>query len=161
MLTIQEPVVGSPSDGSDSIIGSAAAEIIRGVTSASTLRGRGSIDTLTGGGAGDLLILGDARGTFYNDGNPDSQGRGDFGVITDFDAGDRIQLHGSAANYLLGLGTYQSQSGTFIYERNPSRPLSSSVSFYDEAIGFVQGLSPAGLNLANAGQFNYASSPLV
>jgi hypothetical protein len=161
MVTLKEPSVGVATDGPDIITGTGANEIISGVPAGSVLRGQGTVDKLTGGGGDDMFVLGDASGSFYDDGNPKSQGRGDFGWITDFDAGDRIQLHGSAASYLLGLGSYQGQSGTFIYERNPSRPLSSRVSFFDEAIGFVNGVGPAGLNLSDAGQFNYASSPLV
>nr|WP_286194926.1 Calx-beta domain-containing protein [Synechococcus sp. CCY 0621] len=160
VLTIQEPVVGPPTDGSDSIIGTAAAEIISGVPGGSSLRGRGTIDELTGGGSGDLFILGDETGIFYDDGNGFSQGRGDFGVINDFGADDKIQLHGAANQYLLGLGTYQSQLGTFIYSRNPSRPLSPRVSFFDEAIGFVKGLTPSALDLTNASQFTYVQTDL-
>ncbi len=158
-FTLKEPLVGNPTNGSDTIIGTAAADILRGVPigSPSGQRGRASIDRLTGLGAGDLFVLGDAAGVFYDDGNARSQGRGDFGVITDFGAGDRIQLHGSAPNYLLGSGSYQGKSGVFIYARNPERPLSSRVSFYDETIGFVQGSRLGQLNLANSSQFLYTA----
>ncbi|KEF43133.1 MAG: hypothetical protein ER33_02725 [Cyanobium sp. CACIAM 14] len=159
--TIREPLVGNPTDGSDTITGTAAADILRGVPLGSPTgqRGRGTIDRLTGLGEGDLFVLGDEIGTFYDDGNPLSQGRGDFGVITDFGAGDRIQLHGSPQNYLLGNGTFEGRFGIFIYARNPDRPLSSRVSFYDEAIGFVEGGRLDQLNLANSGQFLYATPP--
>ncbi len=159
LFTLKEPVVGNPTNGSDTIIGTAAADILRGVPigSPSGQRGRASIDRLTGLGAGDLFVLGDATGVFYDDGNARSQGRSDFGVITDFGADDRIQLHGSASIYLLGNGSYQGRSGVFIYARNLERPLSSRVSPYDEAIGFVQGTRLGQLNLASSSQFLYAA----
>lgn len=94
-------------------------------------------------------------GIFYDDGNGFSQGRADFGVITDFETGDRIQLHGDAEDYLLGRGTFRSQVGTFIYSRNPDRPLSPRPSFFDEVVGFVQGLDPSQLNLGSEDQFSY------
>ncbi len=158
-FTLREPLVGNPTNGSDTIIGTAAADILRGVPigSPASQRGRGTIDRLTGLGAGDLFVLGDATGVFYDDGNARSQGRGDFGVITDFGAGDRIQLHGSASHYLLGNGSYQGRTGLFIYARNLERPLSSQVTLYDEAIGFVQGSRLGQLNLANSSQFLYTA----
>ncbi len=158
-FTLREPVVGNPTNASDTIIGTAAADILRGVPigSPASQRGRGTIDRLTGLGAGDLFVLGDAAGVFYDDGQTLSQGRGDFGVITDFGAGDRIQLHGNASNYLLGSGSYQGKSGVFIYARNLDRPFSSRVSLYDEAIGFVQGSRLGQLNLASSSQFLYTA----
>jgi hypothetical protein len=156
-FTLKEPVVGNPTNGSDTIIGTAAADILRGVPigSPASQRGRGTIDRLTGLGAGDLFVLGDETGVFYDDGNARSQGRGDFGVITDFGAGDRIQLHGSPRDYLLGSGSYQGRSGVFIYVRNPGRPFSSRLSLDDEAIGFVQGSRPGQLDLTSPSQFLY------
>ncbi|WP_156818371.1 hypothetical protein [Cyanobium gracile] len=158
-FSISEPLVGSPSNGSDTIIGTPAADIIRGVPvgSPSAERGKGSIDRLTGLGGPDIFVLGDGDGTFYDDGNPLSQGRGDFAVITDFEVGDRIQLYGLPESYLLGSGSYQSNAGVFIYARNPGRPMSSRVSFFDEAIGFVQGARLDQLSLVSPNQFLYVT----
>jgi hypothetical protein len=157
LLTIQEAMVGSPTDGNDIITGTAAADTISGVplNPPSSLRGRGTIDELTGGASADRFVLGDEVSPFYDDGNGLSQGRADFGVITDFETGDRIQLHGDAEVYLLGRGTFRGLAGTFIYSRNPDRPLSPRPSFYDEVIGFVQGLDPSQLNLGSEDQFSY------
>ncbi|KEF41857.1 MAG: hypothetical protein ER33_08890 [Cyanobium sp. CACIAM 14] len=160
---IKDAMVGNPTDSSDSIIGTAAADILRGVPtdSPASHRGKGTVDLLTGNGGPDLFVLGDALGPFYDDGNPLSQGRGDFAVITDFSVGDRIQLHGSAQQYLLGNGTYQSKIGVFIYARNPERPISNRVSFYDEAIGFLEGANLSQLNLSSTDQFQYTDLALA
>ncbi|MGL5806658.1 MAG: calcium-binding protein [Xenococcaceae cyanobacterium] len=63
-------------DGDDTLLGTNA-----------ELKGAGEKDTLTGGGGADRFILGDAVGAYYK-----TNGNNDFVSITDFGAGDLIQL---------------------------------------------------------------------
>ena len=74
----------------------------------------------------------------------------DLAAITDFNAGDRIQLKGSAADYRLSSGALAGTSGSFLHWRGAAGAGSS-----DETIGFIQGLTPAGLSLSNSSQFIY------
>ena len=141
-VLLKQPSVGVITDGSDGIIGSSAAETLIGVPTGSPLRGRGSLDRLTGGGGDDLFVLGDAAGRFYDDGSP-GLGSADLALITDFNAGDRIQLHGLATDYRLISGRYAGLAGVRIDALSPT----------PEAIGFVQGSTLASLNLANSSQF--------
>ncbi|MEB3304576.1 MAG: 5'-nucleotidase C-terminal domain-containing protein, partial [Cyanobacteriota bacterium] len=141
-VLLKQPSVGVITDGSDTITGSGAAETLSGVPTGSTLRGQGSLDRLTGGGGDDLFVLGDATGRFYDDGTP-GLGSADLALVTDFNAGDRIQLHGLATDYLLISGRYSGVAGVRIDALSPT----------PEAIGFVQGATLASLNLANASQF--------
>ncbi|MEB3260297.1 MAG: 5'-nucleotidase C-terminal domain-containing protein, partial [Cyanobacteriota bacterium] len=144
-VTLLEPTVGQVTDGNDIIIGSGAAETLIGVPGGSTLRGRGALDRLTGGGGADRFVLGDASGPFYDDGRP-GPGSTDLALITDFQAGDIIQLHGSPADYVLVSGRHAGVRGLRI---------DSLLSGTAEAIGFVQGATPASLSLANATEFAF------
>ena len=146
-ITIKEPTVGTPTDGNDIIIGTTAAELISGIPSGSSLRGRGSIDQLTGAAGNDIFVLGDGNGIYYDDGTS-GDGSLDLAVIKDFTAGDKIQLYGNSANYMLASGRYDGKKGIRIDalltpEDSP------------EVIGFVQGATLASLNLANSSQFSY------
>ena len=144
-LTVQinEPRVGSPSDGSDVITGSAAAETISGVPADSTLYGKGSIDRLTGGGGADIFMLGSSSGRYY-----DGDGTTGLAILSDFSVGlDMVQLNGIASNYILNNGRYNSVNGVFI-----------SLASGGDRIGFVEGLRTTGvnfLNLNDPAQFRY------
>jgi hypothetical protein len=72
--------------------------------------------------------------------------------ITDFSAGDKIILFGSAANYQLISARYSGFRGVQI-----NAILPSSV---PEPIGFVQAATLATLNLADSGQFTYLNAPV-
>jgi 2',3'-cyclic-nucleotide 2'-phosphodiesterase (5'-nucleotidase family) len=144
-VTLLEPTAGMATEGSDSIIGSAVAETLVGVPTGSALRGRGSLDRLTGGGGGDQFVLGDAAGTFYDDGTP-GPGTTDMAVISDFSFADTIQLHGQPTDYTLVSGRHAGIRGVRI---------DALLSGTAEAIGFVQGATLAGLNLADASQFTF------
>ena len=146
-ITIKEPTVGTPTDGNDIIIGTTAAELISGIPSGSSLRGRGSIDQLTGAGSNDLFALGDSNGIYYDDGTS-GDGSLDLAVIKDFTAGDKIQLYGNSANYMLASGRYDGKKGIRI-----DALLTPGDS--PEVIGFVQGATLASLNLTNSSQFSY------
>ena len=88
--------------GSDVIDGGKGRDRISGVESGAAYAGRGEIDLLTGGQGADVFSLGDAAQVYYNDGDMLSQGMNDYAVITDFAKGDRLELHGSASDYVLG-----------------------------------------------------------
>ena len=146
-ISIKEPTVGTPTDGNDIITGTPAAEFITGVPSSSSLRGQGSIDQLTGAGGNDVFVLADANGIYYDDGS-DEDGSLDLAVIKDFTAGDKIQLYGNSANYMLASARYDGKRGIRI-----DALLTPGDS--PEVIGFVQGATLASLNLANSNQFSY------
>ena len=150
-LTLKEPSVGVVTDGPDLITGTTGDEFITGIPMGSTSRGRGTVDRLTGGGGNDLFALGDAVGRFYDDGVPITSGTTDLTWITDFSAGDRIQLFGDPSQYQLASARYSGQRGVQIN----LLPLSGSGAT-PEAIGFVQGATLASLSLNNPAQFSYA-----
>jgi Ca2+-binding RTX toxin-like protein len=143
-VLLKQPSVGEVTDGSDVISGSSANETLIGVPMVSTLRGRGSLDRLIGGGGDDLFVLGDAGGRFYDDGTS-GLGSTDLAVITDFNAGDRIRLHGTSSDYRLISGRHGGVAGVRLDALLPT----------PEAIGFVQGATLASLNLASAAQFGF------
>ena len=82
----------------------------------------------------EIQVLGDGRGVFYNDGRGDKNGAGDYARITDFSAGDRVQL--LAGNYFLNQGTVGGFTGTRIWwDSNNNGKLET----FDELIALVQG----------------------
>ncbi len=128
--------------GNNTLNGGAGVDTLTGISATDSTLGRGSIDKLTGGIGNDIFVLGNASGAFYSDGNTATAGRSDYAWITDFGVGDKIQLKGSAANYLIktsdtvsgftgiGFGLYRNDGvGTGATTGLDSR---------DEFIGFVQ-----------------------
>jgi hypothetical protein len=89
-------IVGT--DGNDVLVGTAGNDIISGVLSTTVNLGRGTVDRLTGGAGSDIFVLADARGNFYSVNRDDNWGTLDHAFITDFEAGDRIQV--APGNYL-------------------------------------------------------------
>ena len=156
LFTLREvapKTLAGATDGRDLLIGTAADELISGVPVVSALQGRGSYDTLTGNGGSDLFILGTAAAAFYDDGIRSTAGASDLAAITDFAAGDRLQLHGSAADYRLANGRVAGSSGVMVYRLMPAS--GSTPAGSDELIGFLKGLTPASLNLTDPNQFLY------
>ena len=85
--------------GGDSLVGGAGSDTLTGCLQAS-LGGLGEVDSLTGGEGFDWFRLGNAAGTFYSDGQASLEGRSDYAMISDFQAGiDRLILFGMASNY--------------------------------------------------------------
>jgi serralysin len=106
-------------DGSDWLRGDDHSDRLIGVNpdSGRTLMGVGERDQLFGGTGADVFELGDRRSVFYDDGVAMQNGRLDYGFIRDFKAteGDKIQLHGSAADYVLGTSVTATGTNTIIY----------------------------------------------
>jgi hypothetical protein len=106
-------------DGSDRLYGNEHSDRLIGVNpnSGQPLIGVGERDQLFGGSGADIFELGDRHTVFYNDGVANQNGTLDFGYIRDFKAteGDKIQLHGSAADYVLGTSATAIGSNTIIY----------------------------------------------
>jgi hypothetical protein len=124
---------------SDVLVGTAGSDLISGLGGGKSL-GKGTIDTLTGAGGNDVFVLGDSRGRFYDDGSNRNSGIGDYARITDFGAGDKVQLKGSAGDYLQGyIANLQGFSGTGIYhDSNGNGVLDSR----DEMIALIQNHGP-------------------
>jgi subtilisin family serine protease len=121
---------------SETITGTTGADKIWGVPGTGTSLGAGTIDTLVGNGGADTFVLGDGRGRFYDDGKSRFAGTGDYAVIQDLGADDKIQLKGTAANYVQkavslngvsGMGIYHDTNGNGVFDTR------------DELIGIVQG----------------------
>jgi hypothetical protein len=156
-VLVKELSVGNPTDGSDIIQGMAndasAREIISGIPVSSSLRGKQTVDFLTGLEGPDTFVLGDAMGTFYDDGISAQKGSGDLGVILDFSSGDLIQLHGSPADYKLSKGAYTGGGFTNMRGLYVSQVTPGSL---DEVVGFIKGASLDTLSLTSNDQFIYA-----
>ncbi len=78
--------------GNDMLVGNLERDLLIGWGGGSK-----EIDTLLGGEDRDTFVLGDTNSAFYT-----RSGRSDYALIRDFEAGDRIRLHGDASDYSLG-----------------------------------------------------------
>ncbi|MCC5608117.1 hypothetical protein LC612_15310 [Nostoc sp. CHAB 5834] len=130
--------------------------------------GFGEKDTLIGGKNNDTFVLGlekanarDVNGNdtvifgvvLYNDGNINASGTQDYALIQDFGfindrvirGVDKIQLAGSASQYLLGASPVKEISGTGIFFTQGQ--------FVAELIGIVEGISLSNLSLSDSQQF--------
>ena len=148
-------LVGSAS-ADPALTGSAADDIIIGFLTTPATLGVLQIDTITGNGGNDTVLLGDARGVFYSNTLTSDAGLGDYAMISDFNSGDRIQLRGTAANYLLN-PTSLGLGGMGIYRNDGTGPgsLTSSWDSADELIAIVKVIDTTILNLSSTAQFNY------
>lgn len=114
--------------GNDGLLGGNDNDILIGVNPNATSPGENEIDSLTGGEGADIFVLGDAKTGYYG-----QTGNSDYALITDFDTTvDRIQLHGSYADYLLTQSPDGLPAGTLIL---------SQAGNTDELIGIVAGNS--------------------
>jgi serralysin len=112
-------------EGNDVLIGGTGNDRLVGVNVRGIDPGIGERDRLQGNGGSDLFVLGDGKTAYYDDGDANTVGRGDFALIEDFRRGDRIQLHGQAEDYQLR----SISRGTGVYLDTGARP---------ELIGIVQ-----------------------
>ena len=84
--------------------------------------GRSTIDTLTGGSDDDTFVIGQKNNVFYNDGNPDAEGTGDYALITDYQLGiDRLDVAGSENNYSFDLSSGDLPDGLAVYHQPDER----------------------------------------
>mgnify|MGYP006278230419 CR=1 FL=1 len=162
---VYEPISTTPSAGGTPVNGTNNSDIITGAPSLNetfsligsvTNLGAGQIDKVTGNGGNDLFVIGDSRGVFYKDSSTTASGTGDFLWITDYSAGDMMQLKGPASNYVLNTSyNYQGIIGTgvFLNDGSGSGSNKSAWDSKDELIGFIQGASASSLSLTNSSQF--------
>ena len=139
-------------DDRDVIVGSSGDDIVTGIPAGSHLKGKGSSDSLTGNGDNEIFVLGTASGVYYNDGDNANTGGLDLAAITDFNAGDRIQLKDAATPYRLLTSTLGGASGTLLRWR-----ASSGAGTVDESIDFIQGLNTEAFPLTNNSQFLFVN----
>ena len=122
--------------GNDFLYGDKGDDTLVGVDTRSATPGQGEIDFLTGGEGSDLFVLGDSTRVYY-----DGDSNGGYAILTDFNpAQDRIQLKGSAANYLLFsyIDEGSNLPRTDIYLDKPGTET-------DDLIAVVQGVSDLSL----------------
>jgi len=93
-------------DGNDILVGGSGSDILEGGNGMDRLigvnfnqgqAGLGEYDVLTGGTGSDIFILGDWFGAYY--------AQLGYAIISDFNwlEGDRVQVHGTKADYSLGI----------------------------------------------------------
>jgi hypothetical protein len=124
------------------VFGGNGDDILIGVHKDSILANPGinEVDLFLGNKGADTFVLGDRNGQFYSD-----LGVQDYALITDFWAEDKIQLHGNASDYVLGIAPAQLANGTGIFlAKDPN-----------ELIGIIQGNMAANLSLSNPESFVY------
>ncbi|NNM77627.1 hypothetical protein HJG53_11970 [Sphingomonas sp. ID1715] len=127
--------------GSDTLQGTTFSDKMIGVAATEMDLGKGTADKMWGKSGTDIFVLGDQRGTFYNDGANRSAGKSDYAQIMDFGTGDKIQLHGSLDQYLFVNGQVNKQAGVQIFLDTNGNHLFDS---RDELIGHVVGVQSLG-----------------
>lgn len=126
--------------GNDILDGGKNRDILIGVNPTSVNPGRSEIDILNGGSGSDTFVLGSINKVYYDNGNPNTQGLGDYALIKDFEKVDTIQIKGASNDYLLNnTFTIGYNAGTAIF-------LKENV---NELIGFVEGVTNLNLNSSN------------
>jgi Bacterial Ig domain/von Willebrand factor type D domain/RTX calcium-binding nonapeptide repeat (4 copies) len=122
------------------IFGGNGDDMLVGVDSILANPGKGEVDLFMGNKGADTFVLGDRNSSYYV-----GLGSQDYALITDLWAEDRIQLHGSASDYVLGSATAGLANGTGIFlAQDPN-----------ELLGIVQGQNIANLDLSNSSVFLY------
>ncbi len=125
--------------GDDSLVGGLGDDTLMGGKGQDTLLGTSiggdglrEQDVLVGGAKADLFVLGDRTRAFYDDGSSGTIGLSDYALISDFKRSDldQIQLHGSAADYLIGTVPDSSNSDQGIFLKTEGKA---------ELIGIVRG----------------------
>lgn len=148
-------------NGNDLLRGGGGRDVLIGIALSDAGLGGGSVDVLTGGFDNDRFVLGNKSGAFYVKPGAGSPGRIDYARVSDFSAGDRIQLHGSPSDYVLKTGDKVSRfSGVGLYLNDGVGAGASDAGWdrYDELIGLIQAKPGVSLDLANLAQFSYLSA---
>jgi len=103
--------------GNDILVADTGGDILRGVDAGT---GVGEIDTFRAGAGVDVAILGEDGIDFYDDGNAQTAGLDDYAFLWGFDlAVDKIQLGGSAGDYVITAATGSLPAGQAIYRDEP------------------------------------------
>ena len=103
-------------EGNDILPGTDAGDFLVAVNTTQPNPGVGEIDVLVGGDGADVFVFGDQGVAYYDDGDDNTAGIDDYGLVWDFSPGvDQIQLSGTAADYLLTPNTTGLSSGTDIW----------------------------------------------
>ncbi|MBY8978076.1 tandem-95 repeat protein, partial [Rhodobacteraceae bacterium NNCM2] len=103
-------------EGSDIIAGRDSSDVILAVDPTDANPGAGEVDVLIGGAGADTFVLGDASGSFYDDGDDQTMGEQDFAMIWDFEAGvDTLHLYGSEEMYRLDAAPSTVYDGDALY----------------------------------------------
>ena len=147
LITIQDtsktitPLTLWGTNGNDIITGGAGDDFIAGVARTGTdltSMGRGQFDILTGGLGKDVFVLGDSRGTFYDDGIKSNHGANDYALIKDFKAGeDKIQVKRGQ-----GVVWQTFDNNLFVYrDLNRNRSIETSGPNRDDLIAILEGVT--------------------
>ena len=112
--SIANIITGNPRN--NDLHGGDGADVLTGGT-AIGLAGSHEVDILDGGAGADTFVLGDADFRFYDDRSSLTPGTDGYARIADFtpSAGDRLKLHGTAAEFLLGNSPLAGVPGTAIF----------------------------------------------
>ncbi len=135
--------------GSDNLYGNSGDDLLIGAYFNRDDPGKGDIDLLSGGDGSDTFVLGERSDVFYDsDTSASSLGTGDYALISDFDPNaDKIQLHGSSSEYVIGGSGVSGISGLGIYHHNMRGDF--------ELIGILEDISSHSVSLTNSSQFVY------
>ena len=136
--------------GSDYLSGNGGDDLLVGAYFNRSNPGKDDIDTLSGGSGRDTFVLGERSDVFYDSDTPAwSLGTEDYALIKDFNPSfDKIQLHGSNSEYVIGGSGVSGISGLGIYHVN-------SGDF--ELIGILEDVAFSAVSLTNSSQFTYVS----
>ena len=105
---------------------------------------RGQIDSLIGTSGANTFVLGAWDTPYYDDQSANTSGLTDYALIKNFEVGvDRVQLVGSAQDYLLGTSPISNIQGTGIFLDQDRNGILNDA---DELIGIIEGRP--GLSLA-------------
>ena len=125
--------------GNDKLLGGGGNDILLGASTAAPF-GAAEIDTLTGGAGNDVFKLGVAAGRLYDDNNAATAGLAGYALVTDFTAGDKLQLKGAVAQYRLGASPAGLPAGQGLFHDSNANGILNPT---DELIAVIQGPNAA------------------
>jgi Ca2+-binding RTX toxin-like protein len=126
--------------GNDFLAGAGGNDMLAGAVVGSAPFGAAEIDTLTGGTGNDTFVLGVAASRLYDDATTATTGANGYALITDFSAGDKLQIKGAATQYRLGALHAGLPAGQGLFhDSNASGALNGG----DELIAIIQGSNAA------------------